>query len=453
MRRSRGFVVRRNDISTPKIYSSAATFEEADYLPQMPLGGPLTLPTPLPSNIVSSPSTHDSASQTTDPPGSNTHGPAQAAAKTSRISCTPSPTESLPPSATWTTCPYVVRDGRVNPDVQTLNGPGAINGISQAVICNAMAYAISNSTVYPRNFVRFIDAFFLDESTRMHPDMNYGQIVRGPGAKGSSGTWCGILDLRGIVKVVNGILIMKGMRSPDWTIERDQSMNSWITQYAEWLTQSNLGKEAASRPNNHASFYVSQVAATKLYVGDRNGAAAILKNYFSSQFLDQIAKSGEQPFEAVRTRPFHYRCFGLEAMITNAKLGDELGLNFWTARSRYGATIQTAVDYTMNIDPKSEDVTELVPHIAAIAAAYGDPMGKYAKFLEKTIPNYQSRPFFFYDQTMALPVSRMNGHAERADTSRGMVSFECSEILKGKMLEIDAGVYVTCEEMVPYYEM
>lgn len=107
----------------------------------------------------------------------------------------------------------------------------------------------------------------------------------------------------------------------------------------------------------------------------------------------------------------------------------------------------------MNIDPKSEDVTELVPHIAAIAAAYGDPMGKYAKFLEKTIPNYQSRPFFFYDQTMALPVSRMNGHAERADTSRGMVSFECSEILKGKMLEIDAGVYVTCEEMVPYYEM
>lgn len=55
--------------------------------------------------------------------------------------------------------------------------------------------------------------------------------------------------------------------------------------------------------------------AAKIYVGDRIGAAAALKTYFTSQFPNQIAKSGEQPFEALRTRPFHYRCFGLEAMI------------------------------------------------------------------------------------------------------------------------------------------
>jgi Alginate lyase len=65
------------------------------------------------------------------------------------------------------------------------------------------------------------------------------------------------------------------------------------------------------------SFYVSQVAAAQLYAGDRNGAATTLKSYFGSHFLDQIARSGEQPFEAVRTRPFHYRCFGLEAMIVS----------------------------------------------------------------------------------------------------------------------------------------
>jgi Alginate lyase len=148
----------------------------------------------------------------------------------------------------WTTCPYVVRDGRVNPDVQTLNGPGAINGLSQALIYNAIAYSFSNSTTYSRNFVQFIDAFFLDKSTSMYPNMNYGQIVRGPGPDGSSGTWTGILDLRGLVKVVNGVLIMKGMHSPDWTSARDQLMNDWISQYAKWLTGSKLGKETASRP-------------------------------------------------------------------------------------------------------------------------------------------------------------------------------------------------------------
>ena len=141
----------------------------------------------------------------------------------------------------------MVRDGRVNPDVQTLNGPRAINGVSQAVIYNAIAYALSPSTEYSQNLVRFIDAFFLHESTRMHPNMNYGQIVRGPGSEGSSGTWTGILDLRGLVKVVNGILILKGMHSPDWSSAREQSMNIWMSQYAKWLTGSSLGKEAASR--------------------------------------------------------------------------------------------------------------------------------------------------------------------------------------------------------------
>jgi len=69
--------------------------------------------------------------------------------------------------------------------------------------------------------------------------------------------------------------------------------------------------------SNHATFYVSQLAATKALIGDFSGATATLQGYFSDQFLDQVAASGEQPFEAVRTRPFHYRCFNLEAMIVS----------------------------------------------------------------------------------------------------------------------------------------
>jgi hypothetical protein len=59
------------------------------------------------------------------------------------------------------------------------------------------------------------------------------------------------------------------------------------------------------------------VIATKVLAGDVSGATAAAQDYFSHQFLDQVAASGEQPFEAVRTRPFHYRCFNLEAMIVS----------------------------------------------------------------------------------------------------------------------------------------
>ncbi len=76
-------------------------------------------------------------------------------------------------------------------------------------------------------------------------------------------------------------------------------------------------KRSLTSLSNHFTFYVNQLTAVKLYLGDTKGATTALQQYFSKQYLDQIAQSGEQPFEAVRTRPFHYRCFNLEAMIVS----------------------------------------------------------------------------------------------------------------------------------------
>jgi hypothetical protein len=58
----------------------------------------------------------------------------------------------------------------------------------------------------------------------------------------------------------------------------------------------------------------------KLLVDDIAGAKDALNHFFSTQFLDHIASSGEQPFEAVRTKPLHYRCFNLEAIIVRKAL-------------------------------------------------------------------------------------------------------------------------------------
>ena len=101
MRESRGFAFRRNDTpNCPESDSPTALAEEYISLPQTPLSRPLPVPTSPLGDIVPLSSTQSySPSQITNTPASNTHGPAQAAAKTSRTSCTPSPTESLPPSA------------------------------------------------------------------------------------------------------------------------------------------------------------------------------------------------------------------------------------------------------------------------------------------------------------------------------------------------------------------
>ena len=78
--------------------------------------------------------------------------------------------------------------------------------------------------------------------------MNFGQVVRGSGRAGQEGTFTGVLDLRGIVKIINGIMILKAADSPDWTTTRNQELAAWMTQYADWLQNSSLGQRSASRP-------------------------------------------------------------------------------------------------------------------------------------------------------------------------------------------------------------
>lgn len=146
------------------------------------------------------------------------------------------------------TCAYVGRDGQVNPDVRTLNGPEAINSASQSILYNAIASVVKQSSTYSKTAVSFIDTFFLNDATRMNPNMNFGQMVRGPGKSGQEGTFTGVLDLRGIVKIINGILVLKASNSSDWTSARDSAMASWMAQYAEWLQKSDPGMESASRP-------------------------------------------------------------------------------------------------------------------------------------------------------------------------------------------------------------
>ncbi|KAI0936209.1 hypothetical protein AcV5_004405 [Taiwanofungus camphoratus] len=455
-------------------------------IPPEPLAVRDILPTSniplIPTPTVGSPQPSLSNSGTSSSHGTvaGTPAPAQAPAKTqgSQGSCTPSPTKSLAPSATWTTCPYEVHDGKLNPDVRTLPDSPSVVSMSQSVLYNSLAYALSKSKTYSQNAATFIDTFFLSSATAMHPNMNYGQLVRGPGKDHQIGTFTGILDLRGLVKVVNGIQLLKATGSPDWTSTRDNEMLSWMNQYLSWLQNSDIGKETASKANNHFTFYVNQLTAAKIYSGDTNGAISTLQGYFTNQFLDQVAASGEQPFEAVRTRPYHYRCFNLEAMITNAKMGDQLGLNLWSNKSKYGATIQTALDYTMGLDPKDEDVSDIFPHVAAVAAAYGDPKGKYAAFLQKQVSTYQSMPFWFYDQTSALPNSPAAKSAHTREIREDVVEeslaavpdvveavagtvsaaesipFACPEVFaSAPEVEIEDGLFVTCDELKPFYEI
>ena len=146
----------------------------------------------------------------------------------------------------WTSCPYKHIDGKANPDIKTLSGPNNTNDMSQAVFFNAMSYVVTGTGSYSQKAVSFLEAFFLEEDTAMTPNVNFGQIVRGIGPEHRVGTFTGVLDMRGMIKVANAILALKAAKSPDWDVQRDAKMKLWLKQYIGWLESSPIAKKTAS---------------------------------------------------------------------------------------------------------------------------------------------------------------------------------------------------------------
>lgn len=151
------------------------------------------------------------------------------------------------------------------------------------------------------------------------------------------------------------------------------------------------------------------------------------------------------------------------------------------------------MDFTIGKNPGSEPIENVFPHVAAIAAAYGDAGGKYSNFLRQHNSDYQRQRYWLYDQPSALNMAptahrkrELNGqswhkrseqpserekanHAatpstkdsnsdETADPGQNQtatskkITFVCPSVFaSADNVELDNDVFVTCEQLRPFY--
>jgi len=313
-------------------------------------------------------------------------------------------TTQLTPEQIWVTCPYVNRDGQFNPDVRVLaNDIGNFGDMSDAIMYNALAWFINGNTSYVNNIVTWINVWFLNPDTAMNPNLNYAQMERGP--TGQIGTHTGLLDFKPMAKIASGVLLLRAAKAPGWTSDIDTAFVGWLKQYLPWVTTNKIALQERASLNNHGSYYFNQLAAIQIMVGDLAGANQTVHDYFSGIYMGQVDANGEQPFEAARTHPYHYRCYNIAAMMTNARLAAYVGYSAWNLTTSKGATIQTAVDFAMSMptdDPTAQPESELFPPVLAIGSTYGDAGGKYSKWLLQTAGNtYPADASFLWNQPLS----------------------------------------------------
>ncbi len=244
--------------------------------------------------------------------------------------------------------PYIRRDGMSNPDNfnehrKLLIRFGTITGNLTS------AYLITKNAKYALATIPHLKAWFINDSTKMNPNLQYSQAIHGR----YKGRYIGIIDGIHLMEVAQSVKVLEEY---GFISEMDlRKIKNWFYEYEQWLINSGFGKKESNHPNNHSTWWVSQVSAYARFLNDKK-ALELCREKFTKQIIpNQIAADGSFPEELARTKPYSYSLFNLEGMVINTMLLSDKDNNLWNYQTGDGKSVKKAVEF---MAPFIKDKTE-----------------------------------------------------------------------------------------------
>lgn len=234
--------------------------------------------------------------------------------------------------------PYISLDGKTNPEIDEYDAK-PFREMSDHVYTLALAGYLTGEEKYSARAAHLIRVWFLDEQTKMNPNLDHAQLVKGQ----NTGRCYGIIESIRLLNVVDAVGMLEQSRS--WSKEDQSGMRDWFARYADWMRQSKNGREEAAATNNHGSWYDAQLATFLLFLGKDAEAKDLIEAAKQRRIATQIEPTGEQPRELERTLSFHYSAYNLTALTLLADLGDRVGADLWHYQTPDGRSIRAALDW------------------------------------------------------------------------------------------------------------
>ncbi|ORY03598.1 chondroitin AC/alginate lyase [Basidiobolus meristosporus CBS 931.73] len=285
------------------------------------------------------------------------------------------------------TAPYVRRDGKKNPRVDELPCQRQLEDMCSEVTNLALGYAFTSEPRYLDHAWTLLRVFFVDESTRMNPNVEYGQIRPN---WSSSGELTGLIGVRALTQVTNTLPLLYTERYRQEYL----AIQQWFSALVEWMLHSEIGRKAFSCDNNHCSYYHVQLCTYLRFINRNEEARGYLEAFFAQKIPGQITADGDQPLEAERADYVKYMFFNLEALIYLAKLGEALGFNGWESNNQ---AIRRATEYVIAHTLKGRYDAKGSYVVRTVNEHYGDPNGLFNPFLAcettKLKANIRGYPF------------------------------------------------------------
>src|SRR2546425_910942 len=97
--------------------------------------------------------------------------------------------------------PYMRKDGQTNPEVNDYKDKEYMPKLCEVANTLALAYYFSGENKYAEHAARLLRVWFLDKATRMNPNLNYSQAIKGQ----NDGRGAGLIDSRHFIKLTDAI--------------------------------------------------------------------------------------------------------------------------------------------------------------------------------------------------------------------------------------------------------
>lgn len=281
--------------------------------------------------------------------------------------------------------PYIRRDGETNPASQNLleSDRQRIGALGYNTETLGLAYFLTGEEKYAKKVAELLRVWFLDEATRMNPNVNHAQCRPGH----NTGTKSGILDGRLMIQALEGSLLIA--KSSVLSDEEYDKLKAWAGNYFDWLTTNKMALDEADSKNNHGSFYDVQAMYFALYSDNQDAATQIARKFNDRRILTQIQPDGSMPKEMARTRPLFYSIYNLHAMLLVAHLAEKVEVNLWKYENQ-DSRLRNSLDYLVPYaDPNKawpyptiSETDRIEIYIILQMANLAYPDGNYLEFAE-----------------------------------------------------------------------
>ena len=234
--------------------------------------------------------------------------------------------------------PFIQKDGQSYPGLFSEHRRAMIR-MSDITATLTSAWMLTGKKKYALAALKHLNAWFVDTTTRMNPNMLYAQAVWGK----YTGRNYGLIDAYHLVEVAQSAKIMiEGKAIPDANALK---IKEWFTQFLSWMMTHPYGVEEMNTKNNHSTCWVATAASMASLVGDKTVLQMCTDRFKNILLPSQMAEDGSFPLELKRTKPFGYSLFNIDAFCNVARILSTPNDNLWEFTTPDGKSLKKGMKY------------------------------------------------------------------------------------------------------------